>query len=227
MMEQFCQLMTLGRVSYQSAWKLQQRLVIERRQGKRGDCILLMEHEPVFTIGRAGSRSNIKVPERLLSDLDIKVIEVDRGGDITYHGPGQIVGYPILDLTDHGKDMHRYVRLLEEVMIQTIASYGIVGFREAGLTGVWTTKGKIAAIGIGVKGWVSMHGFSLNINPDMRHFSMINPCGITDRPVAAMVDFGVLPDMKEVCQEIQRQFAAIFAVKIISVRSTEDGNGKA
>ena len=225
-MDQICQCLNLGRVSYQSAWELQQRLVAERRRGERKDCILLLEHDPVYTIGRAGSRNNIKVSEQVLEDLDIQVIEVDRGGNITYHGPGQVVVYPILDLTLHGRDMHLYVRLLEKVMIQTIAAYGIIGYQETGLTGVWTGKGKIGAIGVGVKGWVSMHGFSLNVNPNMQHFSMINPCGITDRPVTCMADFGVIVDVDDVRQEIERQFAAVFSVEIIAIRSIEDGYGK-
>ncbi len=226
-MNRICQFLSLGRVTYQSAWELQQCLAAERRRGERGDCILCLEHDPVYTIGRAGSRKHIKVSEEVLNDLNIEVLEVDRGGDITYHGPGQLVGYPILDLRFHGKDLHLYTRLLEEVIIQTIASYGITGFREVGRTGVWTEKGKIAAIGIGVKGWVCLHGFSLNINPNMKYFSFINPCGITDRTVACMADFGVIADLKKVEQEVQRQFAAVFAVKIIPVRSSEEGYGKA
>jgi lipoyl(octanoyl) transferase len=221
-----CQVFKLGRIPYQSAWKLQLRLVRERRSGERGDAILFLEHDNVYTIGRAGSRSNIKVSQQVLDDLGIQVIEVDRGGDITYHGPGQLVSYPIFDLTLHGKDMHRYVRLLEKVMIQTIACYGIFGFREAGLTGVWTEKGKIGAIGVGVKGWVSMHGVSLNVHPNMQYFSMINPCGLTDRAVTCMADFGVHVDIEDVRQEMERQFAAVFAVKIIPMRGIEDGYGK-
>jgi lipoic acid synthetase/lipoyl(octanoyl) transferase len=224
---QLCQVCNLGRIPYQSAWELQQRLVTERRNNKRSDCILFLEHENVYTIGRAGSRSHIKVSESILNDLGIQVIEVDRGGDITYHGPGQIVGYPIFNLTLHGKDMHLYVRLLEKVLIQTLACYGIVGFQEAGLTGVWTAKGKIGAIGVGVKGWVSLHGLSLNVNPDMKYFNMIIPCGITDRAVTCMADFGVKADMENIRQEMERQFAAVFAVKIIPIRSIEDGYCKA
>ena len=130
------------------------------------------------------SRLHILAGEEVLKKEGIDVWEVDRGGDVTYHGPGQIVVYPILDLRQYGQDLHVYVRSLEEAIIRTVGAFGVPARREAGLTGVWTDKGKIAAIGIGVKGWVSIHGIALNVRPNMQHFQMIVPCGISNRPVA-------------------------------------------
>jgi lipoyl(octanoyl) transferase len=224
MMDKICNVLELERISYSAAWDLQHRLFAARRRKERKDILLLLEHDPVYTIGRAGSRSNILVSGDTLADAGIRVFEVDRGGDITFHGPGQLVGYPILDLAGHGKDLHQYVRRIEEVLIRTIGGFGIRGWREEGLTGVWTEKGKIAAIGVGVKGWITMHGFSLNVAPDMNYFKMINPCGITDRPVASMRDFGASAGMDDVKQALIRCFSDVFAVKIIPVRSIDDGN---
>ncbi len=223
-MNKICGLLDLGRISYPDAWELQHNMVAERRRNEREDVLLLLEHDPVYTIGRAGSRSNIIVPEADLADAGIPVFEVDRGGDITFHGPGQVVGYPILDLSRHGKDLHKYVRQLEEVIILTIGEYGITGYREPGLTGVWTDKGKIAAIGVGVKGWVSMHGFSLNVMPDMNYFRMIHPCGITDRPVASMRDLGAFAGITDVKEKLIQHFGEVFDLKFVPVRSSEHGD---
>lgn len=206
----------MGRVPYGTAWNIQRQMVNKRRSGQFQDAIILLEHDPIYTIGRAGSRKNIIVPAAKLEDENIMVVEVDRGGDITYHGPGQLVGYPVLDLAMHGRDLHHYVRQLEEVIIRTIGFYNIQGWREQGLTGVWTEKGKIAAIGVGVKGWVSMHGFALNIKPDMKYFKMINPCGITDRPVASMEMFGVKASLENVADVLIQNFAEVFEIEIIS-----------
>ena len=213
--------MNLQRVSYPIAWEMQLRMVAQRRRGEGEDSLILLEHDPVFTVGRAGSHTNIKATDSVLQAENISVYDVDRGGDVTYHGPGQVVCYPILDLTKHGRDMHRYMRQLEEVVIRTIREYGIEGFREKGFTGVWTAKGKIAAIGVGVKGWVSMHGFALNVHPNMQHFSMINPCGITNRPVASMEQFGVKNSLDEVLRQVIQKFAEVFDVTIIPLRSSK------
>lgn len=222
-MKKICRLLEFDRIAYDYAWNFQKDMVQQRRNGQIDDALIILEHNHVYTIGRAGSRQNILAAADQLREKGVTVFEVDRGGDVTYHGPGQLVGYPILNLTAYGKDMHLYIRMLEEVIIRTIAVYGIYGHRENGLTGVWTEKGKIAAIGVGVKGWVSMHGFSLNINPDMRYFSMINPCGITNRPVASMRDFSVFVSRNEVSRELLKQFAEVFNVEITPARSKEDG----
>lgn len=207
-----CRLLHLGLLPYQEAWQFQQELAANRRSGTVQDNLLFVEHLPVYTIGRGGSRNNIKVPDEVLRERGLEVIEVDRGGDITYHGPGQLVGYPILDLRGYRQDLHYYSTQLEEVIIRTLAKYRINGFREPGLTGVWTDRGKIAAIGIGARSWVTMHGFSLNVNPDMSYFGMINPCGITNRPVVSMRELGIEVSLAEVGMTLLNQFADIFEV---------------
>lgn len=209
-----CKLLLTGRIPYTEAWQLQQELAAARRNGSGPDTLLLVEHFPVFTMGRSGSRTNIKVSDASLLSAGLEVIEVDRGGDVTYHGPGQLVGYPILDLRGYKQDLHCYSEMLEEVLIRTLAQYGIRGFRETGLTGVWTDHGKIAAIGIGARGWVTTHGFALNVDPDMSYFGLINPCGITNRPVVSMRGLGVDASQEEVGQKLLGQFADVFSIEL-------------
>jgi lipoic acid synthetase len=173
----------LGRLPYTEAWDLQRAFHEGKVVGRtEDDYLLLVEHPPVFTIGRNGDARNLLVDR---SRLDAEVHHVDRGGDITFHGPGQLVGYPIVTLDDP-KQIVPYVRRLEEVLIRTLADFGIEGWREEGFTGVWTHLGKVAAIGVRVSRKVTMHGFALNLDPDMDYFGMMNPCGITDRPVTSM-----------------------------------------
>ncbi|MDR3589227.1 MAG: lipoyl(octanoyl) transferase LipB [Negativicutes bacterium] len=212
--KQACRLLRLGPTLYCDAWELQREIAAARRRGEGPDTLILLEHEHVYTMGRAGSETNVKVSEQYLSALGIRVIEVDRGGDVTYHGPGQLIGYPILDLREYGRDVHRYCWLLEEVVMKTLAEYGIAGFREDELTGVWTKAGKIASIGIGVRGWISLHGFALNVKPDMRYFDLINPCGITGRAMVSMQDLGVEVSLAEVEGKLSKQFSAVFGVPL-------------
>lgn len=207
-----CRLLQLGCLPYAEVWRLQQEIAMARRDGVTPDTLMLLEHFSVYTMGRAGNKDNVKVSEEVLAARGLEVIEVDRGGDVTYHGPGQLVGYPILDLRGHGQDLHCYREQLEEVLIKTLDKYEIKGFREPGLTGVWTDAGKIAAIGIGARGWVTMHGFSLNVSPDMSYFDLINPCGITDRPVVSMRQLGIDASLETVCATLIKQFADIFGV---------------
>jgi len=177
----------LGRVPYGEAWDLQVRLVAARRQGLVGDLLLLLEHPPVYTLGRAGRAYNIRVPVDWLRRQGAEVFEVDRGGDITFHGPGQLVGYPILDLTGWGRDLHRYLRNLEEVLIRALAAFGVTACRKAGYTGVWVRDRKIAAIGVKLNsGWITSHGFALNVATDLRWFGYIIPCGIRDYGVTSL-----------------------------------------
>jgi lipoate-protein ligase B len=145
-----------------------------------------VEHPPVFTIGRAGTGEHIIAPQEVLEREGIKVYEINRGGDVTYHGPGQLVGYPILNLGEYDKDLHETVRKYEEVIIRLLAEYCIEAGRIEGLTGVWVGDEKIAAIGIGVRKWVTFHGFALNVNPNLEHFKLIVPCGIRDKGVTSM-----------------------------------------
>jgi lipoic acid synthetase len=170
----------LGRLPYTEAWDLQRAVHEGRSTGRTDDdYLLLLEHPPVFTIGRSGDQSNLLVDR---TTIDAEVHHVDRGGDITFHGPGQLVGYPILGLDDP-KLIVPYVRKLEKALILTLADFGVHGWAEPGYTGVWTERGKVAAIGVRVARRVTMHGFALNLHPDMSYFGMMNPCGITDRPV--------------------------------------------
>ena len=164
----------LGRIDYQAALTLQTELVEAHRHGSIGDTILLLEHEPVYTIGRTRDRSSLRDAEA----NGIPVVEINRGGQATYHGPGQLVGYPILDLNNYGRDLHIYLRTLEEALIEACADAGITAGRREGLTGVWVEDRKIASIGVGVRHWISMHGFAINVVADLGGFAAIVPCGI-------------------------------------------------
>ncbi len=170
----------LGLIDYEEAYKIQRESVGRRILGEIDDSVLLAEHYPVFTIGRTGRMENMLVSEKALSGKGLKVLRVDRGGDITFHGPGQLVAYPVLDLKNRGADLHRYLRCLEEVLIGTLKNYSIRGQRLEGKTGVWVNGEKIASLGVAVKGWVTYHGLSLNVNVDLGFFSMINPCGMSE-----------------------------------------------
>jgi len=179
-------ILDIGLIDYSDALKMQQELVAKRRSGQIADSILILEHPPVFTIGRSGSRDNLLVGERSLIEKGIKVLDVDRGGDITFHSPGQLVGYPIINLKERTKDLHGYLRDLEETVILFLKKYGIPGERVKGATGVWTGTKKIAFIGIAAKDWVTYHGLSININNDLDFFSMMNPCGMKNIEVTSL-----------------------------------------
>ena len=178
----------LGVIPYAEALALQQQLVEERRFGRIGDVLLLVEHPHVLTLGVRGDggRSHILATEEALSSRGVEVYEAGRGGDITYHGPGQLVGYPILDLKPDRCDVHRYVRDLEEVLIRVAFDYGITAERVPGLTGVWVGGEKLAAIGVRIARWVTSHGFALNVSTDLGYFNLIVPCGIADRGVTSL-----------------------------------------
>ena len=177
----------LGLVSYREALELQKTLVEERRGNRVPDLLLLLQHPPVITLGvRRDSRSHVKATDRQLATDGIEVHEAGRGGDVTYHGPGQIVGYPILDLRPDRCDVHRYVRDLEEVMIRVCADYGIEAHRIAGLSGAWVGDEKIGAIGVRISRWITSHGFAFNVNTRLDDFQLIVPCGIADRGVTSL-----------------------------------------
>lgn len=167
-----------GRTRYEAAWRRQDELVARRIAGEIGDTLVFTEHEPVYTVGlRSGADQNLVWDPAHLAREGIEVVKTNRGGDITYHGPGQIVGYPIVDLSSR-KDLHEYLRLLEQVMINTVGSLGLVATRREGKTGIWVGTRKIAAIGVAVRRWVAYHGFALNVNANLSHFQGIVPCGI-------------------------------------------------
>jgi lipoyl(octanoyl) transferase len=203
----------LGVVPYGDALQLQQELVAERRAGKIPDTLLLLEHPHVLTLGvhKGGGRSHVLATPGRLAALGVELFETGRGGDVTYHGPGQIVGYPILDLRPDRCDVHRYVRDLEEVMIRVAGEHGIEAGRIKGLTGTWVRDEKLGAIGVRISRWITSHGFAFNVNTDLTYFNLIVPCGITDRGVTSLSKIlgRVLP-LPEVEVAFVRRFCAVF-----------------
>ena len=210
----------LGRVRYTDALDLQARLVRERRAGAIPDTLLLLEHDPVFTLGRNARRENLLLSAEALCERGFDVFETGRGGDVTYHGPGQVVGYPILDLSPDRQDVHRYVRDLEEVMIRTCADYGVEAGRVAGLTGVWVGADKIGAIGVRISRWVTSHGFAYNVSTDLAAFDLIVPCGIRGRGVTSLaLLLGREAPLAEVEDRLATHFAALFEHQPAAERS--------
>lgn len=178
----------LGRTRYLDALALQRETQQRRKDGLTGDTILLTEHEPVLTLGRRGDTGNLRAPAERLAELGIDLVPVERGGDITYHGPGQIVAYPIIDLRGYGGSIHRYVRALEESCIRFLANYGVAGERRPGTPGVWAADDKIASVGVFVSRWVTMHGVAINIDPDLSHFDLIHPCGLVGTRMTSLAE---------------------------------------
>lgn len=176
----------LGLIDYKEAWDLQKKIFDMRVNNELPDIFLQLEHPHTYTLGKVADKNNLIGSQKYLDDNKISVYEIDRGGDITYHGPGQIVGYPIISLTDWQMDTHKYLRGLEEVIIRTLKYYGVEGTRNPKYTGVWIEDRKIAAIGIKVSRWITMHGFAFNINSDLSFFSGIIPCGIIDKAVTSL-----------------------------------------
>lgn len=204
----------LGVVPYADALALQKQLVEDRREGRVGDVLLLVEHPHVLTLGVRGDggRSHILATDETLASRGVQVYETGRGGDITYHGPGQIVGYPILDLKPDRCDVHRYVRDLEEVLIRVAADYGLPAERVPGLTGVWVRGEKVAAIGVRIARWITSHGFALNVTTDLDYFGLIVPCGIADRGVTSLSrSLGRQLDRTEVEDRLIQRFTEVFA----------------
>ncbi len=205
-----------GILDYQTAWDWQRELHQQRVAGEIPDTLILTEHPHSYTIGKAGGENHLVADERVLKQNGIGVYRIDRGGDITYHGPGQIVGYPILDLHNYYLDVHRFLRDLEEVIIRTLAEYDIRAGRVDGLTGVWVNGAKIAAIGVKVSRWVTMHGFAFNVNTDLKYFGNIVPCGISDKPVTSMEKLlGTKLDFEEVQNLIHHKFEEVFEIDLI------------
>jgi lipoyl(octanoyl) transferase len=201
----------LGVVSYQDALALQRSLVDDRRAGRIGDTLLLLEHPHVITLGVRGGRSHVLASAETLAARDVEIHETGRGGDVTYHGPGQIVGYPIIDLNPDRRDVHRYVRDLEDVLIRTAADFGIDAGRVPGLTGVWVGNEKLAAIGVRIARWVTSHGFALNVSTNLDYFSLIVPCGIADRGVTSLSRLLGRPvELGDVEQHLANHFNNVF-----------------
>lgn len=210
-----CKAYELGVVDYGRAFQLQNSLVASRVAGNVTDLILLLQHPPALTIGVSGSEKDIIVPRDLLDREGIRVFSTDRGGNITYHGPGQLVGYIIADLKAKGMGIHQYVHDVEEVVIRTLETYGISAGREPKYPGVWVGSNKICALGIRVSHWVTKHGFALNVNTDLRHFGYITPCGITDRGVTSMGKLlGREVDLADVAEIVLAQCGEVFGMDI-------------
>ena len=205
----------LGLVDYQSALDLQTDLRDRRIAGEIPDTLVLLEHMPVITLGRSGNMENVLVPESKLAERGIQFFHANRGGDVTYHGPGQIVGYTIMDLTRHGTDLRKHLWKLEEVLIRALEGLGVGGIRREGVTGVWVGENKIASIGIHVRRWVTMHGFALNVSPDMEHISLIYPCGIKDAPMTSVEKIlGIPVSQADVRRALKEAFGQVFGLRL-------------
>jgi lipoyl(octanoyl) transferase len=214
----------LGRVGFEAALALQEEIVRRKIEGESPDELLLLEHEPVYTIGRTPDQSSL----RELHRLPHPVVQTNRGGQATYHGPGQLVGYPILDLKKRDRDLHRYLRALEEILIETLLGYGIDATRREGLTGVWVGPRKIASIGVGVRRCISMHGFALNVCGDLSPFYKITPCGIAD---VEMTSIERESGRKVTVEELGKKVGSLFEdsdilSQVIQVEQPEHLDGK-
>ena len=208
-----CWLYNQQQVPYQVAWNWQQNLVESRiKNPSLNDALILLEHPPVYTLGQGASLDFLKFDP---DQANFEIYRVERGGEVTYHCPGQLVGYPILNLRHYQQDLHWYLRQLEEVLIRVLAVYGLKGDRLPGFTGVWLEGRKVAAIGIKVSRWITMHGFALNVCPDLTGFDRIVPCGITDKPVGSLSEFIPGINLERVRQDIAAAFAEVFDVQLI------------
>jgi len=220
----------LGRVAYGEALQLQHSLVGRRRQGEIGDTLLLLEHPPVVTLGRLARRRHVLSSEAELARRGIELHECGRGGDVTFHGPGQLVGYPIVQLVPGRRDVHRYLRDLEEGLLRAVATYGIRARRVDALTGVWVADEKLAAIGVRLSSrWITSHGFALNVGADVSGFDEIVPCGIADRGVTSLARLiGTSPPLREVARRVANALAPVLGRRLIDetgavFRSAEAG----
>jgi lipoyl(octanoyl) transferase len=201
----------LGRVPYEEGLALQERAVAERLAGDAPDRLYLLEHPHVYTLGRGADRSNVLVSEAELAASGAGLYHTGRGGDVTYHGPGQLVGYPVISLKPDRCDVHRYVRDLEEALLRAAAEFGIAGERVPGLTGVWVGGEKLAAIGVRIARWVTSHGFALNVTTDLARFGAIVPCGISDRGVTSIARLtGRDVDVERVAEVVAHNFGEVF-----------------
>ncbi len=222
-----CLVVELGVIAYGPAWELQRRLAQARKAGAIGDVLLLCEHPHVVTLGRNGKQEHVRASARMLEQMNVEFHPTDRGGDVTYHGPGQLVGYPILNLAEIRRDVVWYVRQIEEALIRASADFGIEARREPGLTGVWVDRPtgrpeKLAAIGVHFSRWVSTHGFAYNVSTDLRYFDLIVPCGIRDKGVTSLERLrGRGVDVAEFQPRAAQRFAEVFGFRLESVTPGE------
>jgi lipoyl(octanoyl) transferase len=210
-----CEFHDLGRLDYGQAFELQRSLVEKRQRGLIPDQLLIVEHPHVITLGRSGRMENLLASEEVLRRAGITFHHTDRGGDITYHGPGQVVGYPILDLREWKRDVAAYVRAIEQVLIDTLAEFAIYAGRIPGWTGVWVERKKVAAIGVHIGRWVTSHGFALNLTTDLSYFGYIVPCGLT-QPVTSIAELGCRAGWQEVAVAVTRNFGRVFDREMVS-----------
>jgi lipoyl(octanoyl) transferase len=222
-----CAVVDLGLISHSSAYQLQQRVVAARRAQQISDVLLFCQHPHVITLGRNGKTENLRASSHLLDQMNVEYRPTDRGGDITYHGPGQIVGYPIMDLTEHRRDVRWYVEQLEEIMIQTSAEYGVQAARVEGQHGIWVrsatgSEEKLAAIGVHLSRWVTSHGFAYNVSTDLRYFDLIVPCGLTGKRATSLEKIlGRAFEPQAVKAVLSRVFGQVFDSELISMSRTE------
>jgi lipoyl(octanoyl) transferase len=209
-----CQVQELGRMGYGPALELQQALIAARKAGAATDHLLLLEHPHVITLGRNGHEENLLASAEIMERAGISFFPTDRGGDVTYHGPGQLVAYPIMDLREWKRDVGAFVRAVEQTIIDTLADYGIAAGRIPKLTGVWVGERKIAAIGVHISRWVTSHGLALNVSTDLSYFQYIVPCGLT-KPVTSMAQLGVRVTLEEVSRSLAAHFSRIFDCEML------------
>jgi len=209
-----CEVRDLGRIGFTEAFELQRELVAQRKQGLIPDQFLFAEHPHTITLGRNGKLANLRASAAALRSAGIAFVETDRGGDITYHGPGQVVGYPILDLKEWKRDVVAYVRALEQMQMDALADFGIAAGRLSGCTGVWVEGWKIGAIGVHISRWVTSHGFALNVKTELDYFRYIVPCGLS-RPVTSMAALGVRAEIEEVQERLAVHFGRVFECEIL------------
>ncbi|MEZ5401021.1 MAG: lipoyl(octanoyl) transferase LipB [Bryobacteraceae bacterium] len=209
-----CEYRDLGRASYAGGLRLQRELLEKRKAGAIPDQLLFVEHPHTITLGRNAREEHILASREVLERSGVELWETDRGGDVTYHGPGQIVGYPILDLREWKRDVGAYLRGIEEVLIRTLGAFGIEGGREDGMTGVWVEGRKVAAIGVHLSRWVTTHGFALNVDTDLSYFRYIVPCGLT-RPIGTVREAGCRAELGEIRSTIVAKFAEVFYFQMV------------
>ena len=205
----------LGQVGYETAFLVQEKLQAQRISGDIPDVLLILEHPPTLTLSKKADMANIRVDEKMLKKRNVALFSTDRGGSITFHGPGQIVGYPIMDLSQRGKDIHHYIRNLEQVIMEMLTAYSVAGHRDDKHIGVWVGSEKIAAIGVRVKKWVTKHGFAVNVNTDLSYFDMIHACGIMDKGVTSLHHIlNRSVNIKEAVGFLIDKFSTVFHVSI-------------
>jgi lipoyl(octanoyl) transferase len=220
-MTRLCEVEQLGLVDYAEALRLQREKVAARKAGAIPDTLLLLEHPHVFTLGRNAKRQHLLIPDERVAALGAQVFETDRGGDITYHGPGQLVGYPMFDLAQHRRDIAWYMRSLEEVFIGVAREYGIEAGRLRGATGVWVGNDKLVAMGVHVSRWVTSHGFAFNVNTDLNYFGWIIPCGLLQKGVTSLEKLLGRPlEMEAVAERVIRHFGRVFDLEIAAAPVT-------